>query len=283
MPGMPEAPRAARLRRRRRHTWFDRLVDAVVYTVFAALLLPLALVVLFSFNNATSIAWPFKGFSLRWYAYLFNQPRVYDVTLNSLQLAALVALTATILGTLGGIALARHTFRGKAWLERLRLLPIVMPQLMIALGLVVLFVSIGFSLSLWAVAIGHITITLPFALIIIQSRMTGFDTRLEDASRDLGAGWAMTYRRIVLPIISPAIRAAFFFALIISLNEVIIAFFLAGYDTTLPVYMYGQFLRVITPESNAISGVMVALAGVMLLSERLVMRALTDVRSRQSL
>lgn len=281
MPNTPEAAIPPK-RRKRRSNWFDRLVSVVVYAVFAALLLPLGLVVLFSFNNATNISWPFKGFSLRWYEYLFHQPRVYEVTLNSLQLAAIVGLTATVLGTLGGIALARHTFRGKAWLERLRLLPIIMPHLMIALGLVVLFVSLGFSLSFWAVAIGHITITLPFALLIIQSRMVGFDTRLEDASRDLGAGWSTTYRRVVLPIISPAIRAAFFFALIISLNEVIIAFFLAGYDTTLPVYMYGQFLRVISPESNAISGVMVVLAAAMLLFERLVTRALTEVRGRQS-
>ncbi len=281
MASAGEAPRVLRPRRRRT-TWFDRVVSLVVFTVFAALLLPLVLVVLFSFNNASSISWPFKGFSLRWYEYLFNQPRVYDVTLNSLQLAAIVGLTATVLGTLGGIALARHHFRGKAILERLRLLPIVMPQLMIALGLVVFFVSIGFSLSVWAVAIGHITITLPFTLLIIETRLAGFDTRLEDASRDLGADWATTYRRIVLPIISPAIRAAFFFAVILSLNEVIIAFFLAGYDTTLPVYMYGQFLRVITPESNAISGVMVTLASAMLLLERVVTRALLEARVRSS-
>jgi spermidine/putrescine transport system permease protein len=266
-------------RHHRNENWFNIYSFVSTYGIFLVILLPLILVVLFSFNSISNTSWPMRGFSLRWYVSISKEPRILEVIVNSLRLALIVAPVSTILGLFGGIALARYDFPGKRILNYLRILPIMMPGLIIALGLLALFQS-RIEISIWTLAIGHISVILPFTLLIIQSRMQEFDRRQEDASYDLGASWWITYTKVVFPQIYPAIRSAFFFSVILSLNEVIIAFFLSGVDTTLPVYMYSQFLHFLTPELNAISGVVIALAVILLLFERMVTSTITSLRKR---
>ena len=261
-------------------TWLRRAMAAMTAVAFLFLLAPLLLVLLFSFTNSPSPALPIHSLTLRWCAETLSDERFRQVTLNSLYLGLLVAAISTLLGTLGGFALARYRFPGRRLVQALSMLPVVTPWLLLALGLLVTLVSLNIRPSFAAVAIGHVTIALPFALIIVTTRMTTFDRRLEDASRDLGAGWWTTFRHVVLPHLNPALRAVFFLSFILSFNEVIMAFFLAGNSATLPIYMYQYFMRVIRPTMYAMSGLMVALAAVALFFEQYIGAALATARQR---
>lgn len=262
--------------------WFDRICRVITFLVFAGLLAPLLVVVVMSFNASNSVSWPPAGFSLQWYEEVITSSRVRDVARNSIQLALLTALASTFLGTIAGYALVRYSFWGRRLVAGLAVLPVLVPAILLAFGMIIVLTSLlGLRLSLVTLWVGHVTITLPFATLLVASRAVTLDRRLEDASRDLGAGWWRTMLRVVLPPLMPAVRAAFLFCIVISLNEVIFALFLAGIDQTIPGYLYGEFLRVITPEVNAISTLMVLLAVIVLAVENVATRALL-VRRRQA-
>lgn len=261
--------------------WFDRICKVITALVFAALLAPLLVVVIMSFNATNSVSWPPAGFSLQWYEQVVTSNRIREVTRNSIQLAVVTAVTSTLLGTIAGYALVRYTFWGRRFIAGLVVLPVLVPALLLAFGMIIVLTSLlGLRLSLLTLWVGHVTITLPFVTLIVASRAVTLDRRLEDASRDLGAGWWRTMFRVVLPPLMPAVRAALLFSMVISLNEVIYALFLAGIDQTIPGYMYGEFLRVITPEVNAISTLMVLLAVLVLAVENVATRTLLVRRRR---
>lgn len=258
---------------------FDRICRVWTGVVFAFLLLPLVVVVVISFNNTNSVSWPPAGFSLRWYEDVLGSERIHQVVGNSLRLALATAVASTFVGTVAGFGLARYAFWGRRIVGVLVVLPILVPGLLLALGLlIVLTTLLNLRLSLLTLWIGHVTVTLPFAVLIVASRTSSLDRRLEDASRDLGAGWGRTMAQVILPALLPAIRAAFLFCLVISLNEVIMALFLAGTDQTLPGYMFGEFMRVITPQVDAVSTLLVVLAVVVLAAENGAARALLSRR-----
>lgn len=260
---------------------FDRICKVITALVFAALLAPLLVVVIMSFNATNSVSWPPAGFSLQWYEQVVTSNRIREVTRNSIQLAVVTAVTSTLLGTIAGYALVRYTFWGRRFIAGLVVLPVLVPALLLAFGMIIVLTSLlGLRLSLLTLWVGHVTITLPFVTLIVASRAVTLDRRLEDASRDLGAGWWRTMFRVVLPPLMPAVRAALLFSMVISLNEVIYALFLAGIDQTIPGYMYGEFLRVITPEVNAISTLMVLLAVLVLAVENVATRTLLVRRRR---
>jgi ABC-type spermidine/putrescine transport system permease subunit II len=247
--------------------------------VFALLLLPLVVVIVMSFNSTNSVSWPPAGFSLQWYEDVLGSERIRQVVGNSVKLALATALASTVLGTLAGFGLVRYTFWGRRLTGGLVVLPILVPGLLLALSLVIVLTTLlNLRLSLLTLWVGHVTITLPFTALIVASRAASLDRRLEDASRDLGAGWLRTMAYVVLPALLPAIRAAFLFSIIISTNEVILALFLAGTDQTLPGYMFGEFLRVITPQVDAISTLLVLLAVIVLAAENAAARALLSRR-----
>ena len=255
-------------------TWFDRFALIMTVVIFAFLLLPLLVVIVMSFNSSSDVSWPPSGFSLTWYREVVANERIVDVAKNSLKLALLTSLFSTIIGTLAGFALMRYSFLGRKPVLVLSVLPILIPSILLALGLVIVTTTVlGQKLSMRTLLIGHITITLPFVILIVASRASSLDRRLEDASRDLGAGWLRTMIFVVLPALSPAIRGAFLFSFVISMNEVILALFLAGSDQTLPGFMFSQFQRVITPEIDAISTLMVMMAVLVLVIESAATRA----------
>ncbi|MCC6313870.1 MAG: ABC transporter permease [Thermomicrobiales bacterium] len=260
---------------------FDRFSAALTVVVFAALLLPLVVVVVMSFNASNSVSWPPSGFSLQWYAEALDKARVREAALNTLRLGLTTALASTALGTITGFALVRYSFRGRNLTAALVVLPVLVPALLLGLGLVIVLTGLlHLRLSLLTLWVGHVTFTLPFTTLIVASRAVSLDRRLEDASRDLGAGWLRTMVQVVLPPLLPAVRAAFLFSFIISMNEVVLALFLAGTDQTLPGYMFGEFLRVVTPEIDAISTLMVVLAVAVLAIENVAARALLSRREQ---
>ena len=211
------------------------------YGVLIILLyLPIAILVLFSLNANQILAFPLQGFTWQWYAQAFGNPTALTAARNSLSVAFGSSLVATVLATMVAILVARYSFRGKRWLMSLAVLPLIVPYIVLAVALLLLFAALDVNRSLWTVGIAHTVIALPYALLIIVARIGGVSPFLDEASADLGADYVTTLRRVILPIIAPAIVAAWLVAFTASFDEFALALFLAGPDPTLPVFIYGQ-------------------------------------------
>jgi len=208
--------------------------------VIALLYLPLAVLFLFSFNAGTGMSFPLQGLTLQWYEQLFQYPEALGSARNSIIVAAVSSCGATALGTAIALLHTRFNFRGDRFLFALAMLPLVVPAIILAVALLVMFLAAGVDRSLWTVAIGHSVVALPYVILIVSARLAGFDPVLEEAAMDLGAPYARVIFNIVLPLIAPSMLAAWLVAFTVSLDEVALALFLAGSDPTFPVYLLGQ-------------------------------------------
>jgi spermidine/putrescine transport system permease protein len=208
--------------------------------VCVILYLPIALLVLFSFNDATSLTFPLKGFTLRWYEAVAESSELLLALRNSVMIAFGSALVATILGGMGAIAIVRYNLPGRGAFLAVAAMPLVIPYVILGVSLLILLNQAGVPLSAPAAGLGHVIISIPYALLIISSRLVGFPNNLEEAAMDLGASYWEALGRVTIPIISPALLASFLLCFTISFDEFSIASFLVGTDATLPVYMYSQ-------------------------------------------
>jgi putrescine transport system permease protein len=233
---------------------------------FAFLYGPMVLLVVFSFN-ASRLVTLWGGFSTRWYAALMQDAQLLASVRISLFVAFLSALIATFNGTLAAIALVRFgRFRTRTIFAGAIYAPLVMPEVILGLSLLLLFVALGIERGVWTIVAAHATFTMCFVTVIVQSRLAGFDRALEEAAMDLGAGPARTFLAVTLPLIRPAIVAGFLLAFTLSLDDLVIASFTAGPgSTTLPMRVYSQVRLGVSPEINAISTLMLAVVGVALL------------------
>ena len=204
------------------------------------LYLPLAVLLLFSFNAGTSLSFPVHDLTFHWYRRLFESPEVLRAARNSLIVAMASGTAATVLGTAVSLLLTRFRFRGESFLFALAMLPLVVPIVVLAVALLVLFLAIGIDRSLATVAIGHTVVALPFVVLIVSARLAGFDRDLEDAAMDLGAPYSRVIAAIILPLIAPAVISAWLVAFTVSLDEFALALFLAGNEPTFPVYLFSQ-------------------------------------------
>lgn len=213
-------------------------VYAVVYMVF--LYAPVILLPLFAFNNSTIIAFPLTGFTTEWFVDLWFNDTLHVALWNSAQVATVTALLSTLLGAFAARAAARFAFPAKTGIMGLIMLPLVLPEIIIAVALLIMLNQLGLSLSLWTVVAGHVLICTPFAIAILSSAYRGLDRELEEASFDLGETRWGTFRRVTLPLVLPGVVSSLLITFTISLDEFIIAFFLTGTDVTLPVYIWSQ-------------------------------------------
>jgi spermidine/putrescine transport system permease protein len=211
---------------------------AVVYLVF--LYAPIVLLPLFAFNDGTIIAFPLQGFTTRWFVDLFNTPALHEATLNSLIIAVSVAILSTILGLFAARAASRYSFPGKGGIIGFIMLPLVLPEVIVAISLLLVLMQLGLDTGTWSIIAGHTLICTPFAIAILQGSFANMDRSLEEASVDLGETPWSTFRLITLPLVMPGIVASLLICFTISLDEFIIAFFLSGNEPTLPVYLWGQ-------------------------------------------
>jgi spermidine/putrescine transport system permease protein len=216
------------------------VLRAYYWVLIALLFLPIGLLFVFSFNNSRILALPLTGFTLDWYQQLFATPALLRAAGASLAVAFTSSLVATTLGTMVALLMVRFTFRFKTLLIGLSVLPLIVPFVVLAVALLILFRAIGVELSLVTVGVAHAIVALPYTLLIIVTRLIGFDRNLEDAAMDLGATYPATLRLIVLPIIAPAIVAAWLTAFTVSFDEFALANFLAGRQPTFPVYLFAQ-------------------------------------------
>ena len=224
---------------------------------------PIAVLIVFSFN-ASKLSAHWQGFSLQWYAKLFSDEAILSSTVNSLIVAAISTIFATVLGVLTAWTLERRAFRGQAAFESLLLMPIVIPEIMMGVAMLLFFVMIGLPLSLFTMIIAHTIFNFPVVALIVRARLRKLDPVLEEAAHDLGATPWLAFRHITLPLLMPGVIGAVLMAFTLSLDDFIISFFLAGAgSTTLPVKVYGMLKTAVTPEVNALSAVLVVISMVL--------------------
>jgi spermidine/putrescine transport system permease protein len=218
-----------------------RLPLGATYLVLLAFLyLPIVLLAVFSFSANTSLSFPLKGFSLEWYARAIGDPALQGAARNSLIVASAAGMIATTLGFAVSMAVLRFRFAGRRLLLALAAAPLVVPFVVLGVALFLLFNLLGVPRSLLTIALGHSVVALPYATLILLSRIVGLDPALEDAAMDLGASYPTTLRRVILPLVGPSLLSAWLTSFIVSFDEVALANFLAGGDPTFPVYLYGQ-------------------------------------------
>ncbi|MDA0790508.1 MAG: ABC transporter permease [Proteobacteria bacterium] len=211
---------------------------ALVYLLF--LYAPILLLPLFAFNDSAVIALPLSGFTLRWFDVLWDTTALHAALYNSLIIAATTSVLSTCLGILAARAAARYPIPGKRGIVGFIMVPLVLPEVIVGISLLVVLIQLGMSLSLWTVIMGHVLVCTPFSVAILGAAFNNMDASLEEASMDLGESALGTFRRIILPLAAPGILASMLVAFTISFDEFIIAFFLTGTDATLPVYIWSQ-------------------------------------------
>lgn len=210
------------------------------FALIALLYLPIIILFLFSINSNVTFAFPLKGFTLGWYRQLAGNQPILDSARNSVLVAVGSSFAATILGAMVSILLMRYEFRWKNFLLAVSVLPLIVPYIVLAVALLILFSALGIERSLWTVGLAHTVVALPYTLLIISSRLAGFDASIEEAAMDLGASYFTTLRRIVIPMILPAAISAWLTAFTVSFDEFALALFLAGTQPTFPVYLFSQ-------------------------------------------
>jgi spermidine/putrescine transport system permease protein len=211
---------------------------ACLYIAF--LYLPVLLLPVFSVNTAATPRFPLAGLTFKWYQELPRTPALIDATENSLIVGFAAAILSTILGICAARAVTRYRFPGQRAVSGLIMAPLVLPEIIVAISLLIVLLQLGLSLSLFTVVLGHVLICVPYSVSVLISGFEGFDRSLEEASADLGESAFGTFRRVTLPMVAPAIISSLLVSFTISLDEFIMAFFLTGTEPTLPIYIWGQ-------------------------------------------
>ena len=242
------------------------------YTMFILSILffyiPLVVLIVYSFNQGKGNEW--MGFSTKWYSELIqNSDRLWVSFRYSLIIAGFSALMATIIGTLGAIAIHWHNFKHKKYLELISYLPLIIPEIIMGVSLLILFTQIKFKLGLTTIFLAHTTFNIPFVLFIVLSRLDEFDYSVVEASYDLGANEWQTLQKIVIPSLMPAIISGFLMAITLSLDDFVITFFVAGPgSSTLPLHIYSMLKFGVSPVINALSVILISGTVVLALSTR---------------
>jgi spermidine/putrescine transport system permease protein len=238
---------------RRLRAWHLRPLQVIVYALIAFLYLPVAVVVIFAFNGGSNLSWPIQGLSLRWFYLIFNDVSFRNAFLASVEASLIVAVLSVAISTAAAMLFTRRPSRASRALQVLSLLPAMMPPLFIAVSLFTAMAYLDIKPGMPMIVLGQLVVTLPFVLTVINARLQRFDTDLEAAARDLGAGPLQTLRRITFPIMLPVLVGAALLAFAFSFDEVLITNFTSGMMATLPLYTYSRLHRSIDPSINAVA------------------------------
>ena len=237
---------------------------------FAFLYIPIAVLIVLSFNKAgLPTAW--SGFSIEWYGRLAGNPKILASAWNSVIVATISTLIATVLGTL--LALGVERAKPSPARDALLFAPMIVPDIVLAIALLSFFTLLKFTLGLHSIILAHVVFNIAFVCAVVRARLKGFDWSLTEVSRDLGAGHLVTFRKITLPLILPSVIAAALLAFTLSIDEFIIAYFTAGAgqaSTTLPMQIYSMIRFGVTPEINAMASIVMLVSfALVLLAQRL--------------
>jgi putrescine transport system permease protein len=237
----------------------------------AFLYLPILILVVYSFN-ASRLVGIWGGWSTRWYVELFNDEAMIESAWVTLRIAFVSAAAATVLGTLAALALTRAgRFRGRTLFTGMVYAPLVMPEVITGLSLLLLFVAIDVDRGFWSITVSHAMLTMCFVTVVVQARLRSFDRSLEEAAMDLGCPPLRTFLTVTLPLIMPAIAAGFMLAFTLSLDDLVIASFVTGPGaTTLPIRIYSEVRLGVKPEINAVCTIFIAVVALAVVAASLI-------------
>jgi len=243
----------------------NRWLTAFAVAIYGFLFAPIVVLILFSFNNSRrTFVW--RGFTLDWYPKLFENADLLDALRVTMIVAVVAVIVSTILGSLLGLGLARLRFRGSGATETLLLLPMVTPEIIMGISLLIFFFQLfGGVGSIGQISIAHITFCISYVAVTVRARAAGMDPKLEEAARDLGASAWGAFRYVTVPLILPAVIAGAMLAFALSFDDLVVTSFNAGVgSTTLPIFIYSSIKFGVTPQINAISTIIVAVVSVAL-------------------
>ena len=261
-----------------RFSWFN--ATSLTFG-FVFLYLPILLLIIYSFNDSKLVT-VWGGFSTRWYTTLFQNESFMNAALVTLKIALLSATIATVLGTLAALVLTRAgRFRGRMLFSGMIYSPLVMPEVITGLSLLLLFVAIGWDRGFWTITIAHVTFSMCYVAVVVSSRLISFDRSLEEAALDLGCNPFNAFMQVTLPIIMPAVVAAWLLAFTLSLDDLVIASFTSGPGaTTLPMKIYSQVRLGLKPEINALSTLLSVAVSVGVIAASLIAKRAEKIRAR---
>lgn len=249
MIGRSRSPGVVGLRRRVAAPWLGMAVAAILFFLFA----PVLVIVAFSFHDSLSLSLPFQGFSLRWYAHIFGSEQFLRAMRNTVVVGAFTSVAALLVGTLAAYGLTRYPFRARPAVMAAVTAPIALPPLFIGLSLLAFFTLSGVRLSLLTVVVGHLLYTIPYFVLVVVARLDRFDWSMEDAARDLGASAWQAFRLVTFPQIAPALIGGAILVFALSFDEFLITFFVIGTDSTLPMLIWSSMRRSLDPSVNAMA------------------------------
>lgn len=244
----------------------NRPLTAYALAVYAFLFAPIVILILFSFNDSRrNFIW--RGFTLDWYPTLFENEDLLAALGNSLQVALVAVVASTILGSLLGLGLARLRGRGRGPLELLLILPMVTPEIVMGISLLLFFAQVFDARgSIGQISIAHITFSISYVAVVVRARALSLDRALEEAARDLGASAIGAFRFVTMPLLAPAVAAGAMLSFALSFDDLVITTFNTGVgSSTLPIYIYSRIRFGVTPEINAISTIVVAVTAIAIL------------------
>ncbi len=249
--------------------------SAAVYAglIYLFLYVPIAVLIVYSFNKSKlNAVW--TGFTFDWYIKLMHNHDVVEAMYTSLLVAFVSTIAATMIGTLAAVGMYRYHFRGKTALDAMLYLPIVIPEIVMGISLLILFTQLRLPLGFLTLIAAHITFSVPFVVVVVKTRLEGFDKSMEEAAMDLGATPWQTFTKVTLPIIAPGVIASALLAFTLSIDDVIISFFVAGPGSaTLPLKIFSMVKFGVTPEINALSTLMLVVTLVIvIIAERIRMK-----------
>ncbi|WP_321936290.1 ABC transporter permease [Paraburkholderia sp. J8-2] len=229
----------------------------ITIAVYVFLLAPLLIIIFYSFNSGSSTVF-WKSFSWRWYVKILSDSRLQDAFLNSTIIAFSSALLATAVGTVTAVAFVKRDFPGKGFLATILMAPMVLPEIVLGVGMLVMCVFARVELGFRTTIFGHVLVALPFSIMIVRSAASALDSRLDEAAADLGANGWQIFCRITLPLLAPAIGTSFLMTATVSFDDFVMSTFVSGVGgTTLPLFIYSELKTGLTPEIDAIGTLMI--------------------------
>ncbi len=244
-------------RREKKEKRINILSNVYAFLVYAILYIPVAVMMAFSFNNQRyNYYW--NGFTTQWYAKMFSNSALISSLWYSIIIAILSTIISVFIGTIGALGLKKYEFKGKKAINNMLYIPIIVPEIVLAVALLIIFMKVGVSLGMGSILIGHCTFCIPYAVVTIKGRISGDNDTLEEASMDLGANRIQTFLRVTLPTIFPGVMSAAFLSFTLSFDDVVMSNMLAGArQSTLPVLILSMNKSGITPDVNALTTIMV--------------------------
>lgn len=267
-------------RREKKERRINILSNIYAFLVYAVLYIPVAVMIAFSFNNQRyNYYW--NGFTTQWYGKLFSNSALINSLWYSIIIAILSTIISVIIGTIGALGLKKYEFKGKKVINNMLYIPIIVPEIVLAVALLIIFMKVGLSLGMGSILIGHCTFCIPYAVVTIKGRISGDNDTLEEASMDLGANRIQTFLRVTLPTIFPGVMSAAFLSFTLSFDDVVMSNMLAGArQSTLPVLILSMNKSGITPDVNALTTIMVLIIVTAMILNNIIQRSLKKKKGK---